>query len=115
MPDLMRATCDMALLSFRVYGVASSHSHRHAVGGQAARGVQAWCCCAGASSAAFRDYVSCLDDVYADARPSGVPPPVHERSHEDARLTHAPVPWQVVGSLQRLFHESILSIPSLPH
>ena len=68
-----------------------------------------------ASPAAFRDYVSCLDDVYADARPSGVPPPVHERSHENARLAHAPVPWQVVGSLQRLFHESILSIPSLPH
>ena len=31
------------------------------------------------------------------------------------RLPHSAVPWQVVASLQRLSHESILSIPSLSH
>ena len=41
-----------------------------------------------ASQAAFRDYVSCPDDVYADEGPSGVPPPVHESSHRDM-LTYA--------------------------
>ena len=41
--------------------------------------------------------------------PPHVPPPVHERSHENARLPHAPVPLQVMGALQRLFHESIPS------
>ena len=41
---------------------------------------------AGASSTGFRDQMEHLDDVYADERPSGVPPPVHERSHENARL-----------------------------
>ena len=65
---------------------------------------------AGASSTGFRDQMEHLDDVYADERPSGVPPPVHERSHEDARLPHAPVPWQVLGSLKTVFHESIPSI-----
>ena len=64
--------------------------------------------------------VEAAHDSYSDAldrcvRAPHVPPPVHERSHEDARLPHAPVPWQVVGSLQRLFHESTLSIPSLLH
>ena len=49
-----------------------------------------------ASPAAFRDYVSCLDDVYADARPSGVPPPVHECSHENARLRLLRIAWQVL-------------------
>ena len=36
-----------------------------------------------------------------------------ESSHEDARVPHAPVPWQALGSLQAVFHESIISIPSL--
>ena len=35
---------------------------------------------AGASPAGFRDQTDRLDDVYTDAQPSGVPPPVHERS-----------------------------------
>ena len=58
--------------------------------------------------------VEAAHDSYSDAldrcvRAPHVPPPVHERSHEDARLPHAPVPWQVMGWLQRLFHESIPS------
>ena len=68
---------------------------------------------AGASSTGFRDQMDSLDDVYADARPSGVPPPVHECSHEDARLPHLAVAWQVVGSLQSLLHASIPSMNSL--
>ena len=31
-------------------------------------------------------------------------------SHENARVPHTAVPWQVGGWLQRLYHESILSI-----
>ena len=65
---------------------------------------------AGASPAGFHDQNDRLDDVYTDAQPSGVPPPVHERSHENARLPHTAVPWQVLGSLKTVFHESIPSI-----
>ena len=36
-----------------------------------------------------------------------------ESSHEDARVPHTAVPWQALGSLQAVFHESIISIPSL--
>ena len=32
-------------------------------------------------------------------------------SHENARVPHTAVPWQVMGALQTVFHESILSIP----
>ena len=48
-----------------------------------------------ASQAAFRDYVSCLDDVYADERASGVPPPVHESSH--GKCSHTPAPHRLSG------------------
>ena len=65
---------------------------------------------AGASSAGFRDQIERLDDVYADAQPSGVSPPAHERSHEDAHAQVLRIAWQVVGWFQRLLHESILSI-----
>ena len=34
-------------------------------------------------------------------------------SHENARLPHTAVPWQALGSLQPVLHESILSIPLL--
>ena len=68
---------------------------------------------AGASPAGFRDQTDRLDDVYTDAQPSGVPPPVHESSHENARVPHAPVPWQALGSLQAVFHESTTSISML--
>ena len=46
-------------------------------------------------------------------RPSVCRHPCHECSHEDARLPHLAVAWQVVGSLQRLLHESIPSMNSL--
>ena len=48
-----------------------------------------------ASQAAFRDYVSCLDDVYADERASGVPPPVHESSH--GKCSHTPAAHRLSG------------------
>ena len=70
---------------------------------------------AGPSSAGFLYHMDWLKHVYTKVGPSGVPPSVHERSHEDARLPHAPVPWQVVGPLQRLFHESIPSMRMLSH
>ena len=35
---------------------------------------------------------------------------VPRRSHEDARLPHLAVAWQVVGSLKTVSHESIPSI-----
>ena len=31
-------------------------------------------------------------------------------SHENARVPHTAVPWQVLGSLKTVFHESIPSI-----
>ena len=34
-------------------------------------------------------------------------------SHENARVPHTAVPWQALGSLQAVFHESTTSIPSL--
>ena len=34
-------------------------------------------------------------------------------SHENARVPHTAVPWQALGSLQTVLHESILSIPLL--
>ena len=46
-------------------------------------------------------------------RPSVCRHPCHECSHEDARLPHLAVAWQVVLSLQRLLHESIPSMNSL--
>ena len=36
-----------------------------------------------------------------------------ESSHENARVPHTAVPWQALGSLQAVFHESTTSIPSL--
>ena len=32
-------------------------------------------------------------------------------SHENARVPHTAVPWQALGSLQAVLHESIISIP----
>ena len=34
-----------------------------------------------------------------------------ESSHENARVPHTAVPWQALGSLQAVLHESIISIP----
>ena len=70
---------------------------------------------AGRVTAVEADGESYCDALDRCVRPFHVPPPAHERSHEDARLPHAPVPWQVMGWLQRLWHESILSICSLSH
>ena len=70
---------------------------------------------AGASSAGFRDQIDRLDDVYADEGPSGVPPSVHERSHGNAHAHLLRIAWQVGGSLQTLFHESIPSMRMLSH
>ena len=70
---------------------------------------------AGRVTAVEADGESYCDALDRCVRPFHVPPPAHERSHEDARLPHAPVPWQVMGWLQRLLHESILSICSLSH
>ena len=51
-----------------------------------------------ASQAAFRDYVSCLDDVYADERASGVPA-VATRARELSRemLTSTPAVHRLSG------------------
>ena len=70
---------------------------------------------AGASPAGFRDQMERLDDVNAGAQPSGVTPPAHERSHENAHAQVLRIAWQVVGCFQRLLHESIPSICSLSH
>ena len=34
-------------------------------------------------------------------------------SHENARVPHTAMPWQALGSLQPVLHESIIAIPSL--
>ena len=65
---------------------------------------------AGAVEAAHESYRDALD---THVRAACVSPPVHERSHADARVPHAPVPWQALGSLQAVFHESTTSISML--
>ena len=69
---------------------------------------------AGASSAGFRDWIDGLDDIFTDAQPSGVcRHRVHERCGKNPHAHLLRSAWQVVGSLQRLSHESILSTPTL--
>ena len=65
---------------------------------------------AGRVTAVEADHDSCSDTLDTHVRAPPVPPPVHERSHEDARLPHLAVAWQVVGSLKTVSHESIPSI-----
>ena len=55
------------------------------------------------------------DAAYTPPRPSGVPPPVHERSREKARLHPTAVACQVRGSLQNLLCEYIRSMNSLEY
>ena len=68
---------------------------------------------AGASSAGFLYHMDWLKYVYTKVGPSGVPPPVHERSHGNAHARLSVIAWQVGVWLQRLSHESILSMNSL--
>ena len=68
---------------------------------------------AGASSAGFLYHMDWLEHVYTKVGPSGVPPPVHERSHRIAHARLSVIAWQVGVWLQRLSHESILSMNSL--
>ena len=68
---------------------------------------------AGASPAGFLYHMDWLEDVYSKVGPSGVSPPVHERSHGNAHAHRLRIAWQVVGSLKRASHESIPSIHQL--
>ena len=92
----------------------ASTGHRHAVGGLLVvwlrggfgRG-------AGASPAGLLYHMDWLEDIYSKVGPSGVSPPVHERSHGNAHAHRLRIAWQVVGSLKRASHESIPSIHQL--
>ena len=55
------------------------------------------------SSTGFRDQMDRIDDVYAGAQPSGVPPPVHESSHGNAHIRLLRIACQVVLHTQRLW------------
>ena len=70
---------------------------------------------AGASSDGFLYHMDWLEHVYSKVGTSGVSPPVHERSREDAHAQVLRFAWQVVGWFQRLLHESSPSICSLSH
>ena len=82
-----------------------------------------WSGCAGGSGVvlellqlAFSEilyHMDWLEDVYSKVGPSGVSPPVHERSHGNAHAHRLRIAWQVVGSLKRASHESIPSIHQL--
>ena len=68
---------------------------------------------AGASPAGFLYHMDWLEDVYSKVGPSGVSPPVHERSRGNAHAHRLRIAWQVLGSLKRASHESIPSIHQL--
>ena len=88
-------------------------SHRHAVSGLAARGVRAWCW-------SFFCWLPLSHGLAQVCLHQGgtfrcAATPCTSARTRMLRLPHSAVPWQVVASLQRLSHESILSIPSLSH
>ena len=94
--DIQSRAAQRALESRWVAGVRARH------GQGAAR--------AGAVEAAHESYRDALDRY---VRAACVSLCRSESSHEDARVPHAPVPWQALGSLQAVFHESTTSISML--
>ncbi len=57
---------------------------------------------AGRAAAVEAAHESCRDALDRCVRPPHVPPPVHERSHENARLRLLRIAWQVMLYSQRL-------------
>ena len=68
---------------------------------------------AGRATAVEADGEGCPDALERYVRVACVSLCRSVSSHENARVPHTAVPWQALGSLQPVLHESILSIPSL--
>ena len=73
----------------RVKAQRSSISRRHAVAGLAARHLRAWCSSFFSWLPPSHANMDWLKHVYSKVGPSGVPPPVHERSHGNSSLAPA--------------------------
>ena len=68
---------------------------------------------AGRAGAVEADGEGCPDALKRYVRVACVSVCRSVSSHENARVPHTAVPWQALGSLQTVLHESILSIPLL--
>ena len=68
---------------------------------------------AGRAGAVEADGEGCPDALERYVRVACVSLCLSVSSHENARVPHTVVPWQALGSLQTVLHESILSIPLL--